>query len=189
MPIVILMNGVGSVGKSSIAREFQNLSETPFLHLEMDNFLRMMPERFLGHPEGLQFVEGIEDGKPATFAKVGAVARCVLTGMRHAAAEMARAGNNLIIDEVLFGNTGSGSAEAVSEYCNLMKPYDFFSVGVFASLRTIEEREHRRGDRTPGLARWQYDRVHEQMEYDFTIDAEHNSPRECARLIKERLRL
>lgn len=189
MATVILLNGVGSVGKSSIAKALQDISTQPFLHIEMDAFLAMLPERLEDHPDGLSFEERIEDGNVTTFARTGPFAKRALSGMRRSVAAMAGAGNNLIVDEVLFGNTESGSASAVSEYQTLLEPFKFHMVGVFASLEVLEERERRRGDRNIGLSRWQYKRVHEGMTYDLSVNTESKSPLACAELIKAHLGL
>ncbi|MCW3476381.1 phosphotransferase-like protein [Limobrevibacterium gyesilva] len=52
-PHVIVLNGVGSVGKSSTARALQTITATPFLHVAMDAFIDMLPRGMFGHPEGL----------------------------------------------------------------------------------------------------------------------------------------
>jgi len=45
---VIILNGVGSVGKSSTARALQAITAEPFLHVAMDAFLDMLPPTMLG---------------------------------------------------------------------------------------------------------------------------------------------
>ncbi|WP_425082375.1 chloramphenicol phosphotransferase CPT family protein [Ruegeria arenilitoris] len=189
MATVILLNGVGSVGKSSIAKALQNITTLPFLYIEMDAFLAMLPQRLAGDPDGLSFEKRVVGGKAVTFARVGPTASRALSGMRRSVAAMARAGNNLIVDEVLFGNTEAGSASAVAEYQSLLEPYDFYMVGLFASLDVLEARERKRGDRTLGLSRWQFERVHDGMKYDLSVNTEDASPIACAELIKAKLNL
>jgi chloramphenicol 3-O phosphotransferase len=62
-------------------------------------------------------------------------------------------------------------------------------VGVFAPLEILEARERQRGDRTVGLARWQYDRVHKGIAYDLEIDTATATAEECAALIRNRFQL
>ena len=186
---IIFLNGVGSVGKSAVAKALQLITREPFLHIEMDAFLDMMPQAFQDHPEGLSFATTIEDDKPSVHAKTGDVAERVLAGMRHGIAAMAQAGNNLIVDEVLFCNVATRFGNPVSEYRTLLAPYRTHWVGVFAPLDCLEERERLRGDRQIGLARWQYDRVHQAMTYDLEISTERASPMACARIIQERFDL
>ena len=46
---IILLNGVGSSGKSSIARALQEITAAPFLHVQMDVFVQMLPEALQDH--------------------------------------------------------------------------------------------------------------------------------------------
>ena len=105
-----------------------------------------------------------------------------MRGMRRAIAELARQGNNLIVDEVML-------AEDRADYDQLLSEFALFVVGVFAPLGVLEERERRRGDRMVGLARWQCDRLHAGITYDFEVDTTTYSPMECAKLIKAKFAL
>lgn len=60
--MVIILNGVGSVGKTSMARALLGLAARPFLHVAMDAFLDMLPARLVGHADGLVFEDGVEAG-------------------------------------------------------------------------------------------------------------------------------
>lgn len=186
---IVLLNGVGSVGKSSIASALQEITSEPFLHIEMDTFLATMPDSYWDHPDGVRFETTLHQGKPSVCVTTGPVAERLLKGMRQAVAGLAAAGNNLIVDEVLFGNVTTPHGNAVTEYRTLLAPYQLHFVGVFAPLDTLENRERQRGDRMIGLARWQFERVHRKMDYDLEIDAGHATAAECAALIKERFGL
>lgn len=179
---VILLNGVGSVGKSSIAKALQSITTEPFLHVEMDAFLNMMPERFWDHPDGLIFETVQQDGKPSVIIRSGPVAERTFRGMRHAIAAMARQGSNLIVDDVVLENE-------MAEYGSLLADFTLHAVGVFAPLDVLEARERERGDRLIGLARWQYDRVHRGRSYDLELDTGNSTAMECAGLIKQKFGL
>lgn len=179
---IVMLNGVGSVGKSSIAKALQSIARDVFLHVEMDAFLDMMPERSFGHADGLVFEPLQEDGKPSVAIMTGPVAERVFRGMRHAIAAMAEQGNNLIVDDVMVGSDAA-------EYVKLLGAFRVSWVGVFASLEVLEARERQRGDRMIGLARWQYDRVHRGIRYDLEIDTTIATPLECAERIKSRFGL
>ena len=43
-PKIIILNGISSVGKSSLARAIQELSDETFLHVEMDKFISFLPD-------------------------------------------------------------------------------------------------------------------------------------------------
>ena len=167
---------------SSIAKALQTITADPFLHVQMDTFLEMLPERYQNHPEGLTFATVQTDGKPSVVITTGPVADRAFRGMRHAIAAMAEQGNNLIVDDVLLG-------QGKVEYTELLSAFKPFLVGVFAPLAVLEERERQRGDRLIGLARWQFDRVHKDIIYDPEVDTSSASPMECASLIKQTFRL
>jgi chloramphenicol 3-O phosphotransferase len=179
---IVLLNGVGSSGKSSIAKALQAITADPFLHVQMDTFLEMLPEQYQDHPDGLTFATVREHGTPSVVITTGPVADRAFRGMRHAIAAMAAQGNNLIVDDVLLG-------EGKAEYARLLSAFKVFLVGVFSPLAVLEARERQRGDRLIGLARWQFDRVHKDMTYDLEIDTSSASPMECAGLIKQTFRL
>jgi chloramphenicol 3-O phosphotransferase len=179
---VILLNGVGSVGKSSIAKALQMIVAEPFLHVAMDDFLDMMPPSLFEAPDGMVFATREVDGKPLVEITVGPAAEKALHGMRAAMAAMAHAGNHLIIDDVLIGDDAA-------EYAEALAGLTVHWIGVFAPLTVLEERELRRGDRDIGLARWLFDRVHQGIRYDLEIDAVTATPEECAELIRNRFQL
>jgi chloramphenicol 3-O phosphotransferase len=179
---IVILNGVGSAGKGSIAKALQEIAARPFLHVEMDVFLSMLPEAYFAHPEGLIFETAKRDGKPSVDIKTGPVAARLLRGMRRAVAALAMEGNDLIVDDVML-------EDELDDYRRLLEDFDLSVVGVHASLEALEAREKKRGDRMPGLARGQFDLVHKDRVYDFTVDTSNASAMDCARAIKDALRL
>jgi len=182
MARIVLLNGAGSVGKSSIARAIQALARDIYLHVQMDTFLEMMPARTLNAPEGLRFETVEIGGKPVTHVHSGLAQARALNGMRHAIAAMAAEGNNMIVDDVLF----PGDLDA---YCTLLTAHDFKRVGLHAPLDVLETREHARGDRILGLSRAQIDLVHKGAAYDLELDTGALSIQQCAQRIVEALDL
>jgi len=181
--VIIILNGVGSVGKSSTARALQAIAGKPFLYVAMDAFLEMLPPAMLDHPDGLQFRRDQRDGQPIIAIEAGPVLQRAMRGMRHAIAAMAAQGNDLIVDEVML------DAASALEYRELLKAFDLRMVGLFAPLDVLEARERARGDREIGLARWQYDRVHRGMLYDLKLDTLVTPPQMCAEQIRIRFGL
>jgi chloramphenicol 3-O phosphotransferase len=180
---IVLLNGVGSVGKTSIARALQVVVEAPYLHMQMDTFMEMLPDRYQEGPEGFAYeVLHDRDGRPSVAITTGPVGRRALQGMRHAVAAMAGQGNNLILVDVILDGE-------MDEYVRLLAPFELLTVGVKAPLDVLERRERERGDRMIGLARWQFDRVHRDFAYDLEVDTAVASPVECATLIQRRFGL
>jgi chloramphenicol 3-O phosphotransferase len=179
---IVFLNGVGCSGKSSIAKALQAITAQPFLHIQMDAFLDMLPEALQNHPDGFAYETVRQDGKSSVVIRGGAVGQRLMRGMRHAIAAMAGQGNNLVVDEVMRRSEWL-------EYAALLSAFQVWLVGIFAPLDVLEARERGRGDRMIGLARWQYDRVHRDMKYDLEIDTSGAPPSECAHLIRQKFRL
>ena len=178
-PQIIILNGVGSVGKSSTAKAFQSISAQLFLHVAMDSFIEMLPSRLLGDPKGLVFETFQADGKPSVAITTGPAFERMMTGMRRSIAALAGAGNSLIVDDVMIEQ---GEAQ---EYRSLLAEYEVRFVGLFAPLEVLEARELARGDRAVGLARWQFDRVHQGVDYDLEVDTANSTPVEVAQRIAQ----
>ncbi|ESW67777.1 chloramphenicol phosphotransferase [Mesorhizobium sp. LSJC285A00] len=145
---IVLLNGVGSAGKSSIARALQTIATEPFLHVQMDAFIDMLPPALQDHADGFSFETVLEDGKPSVVIRSGPVGARAMRGMRHAIAAMAGQGNNLIVDDVFN--------DEIAEYRMLLSGFDLHLVGVMAPLEVLEAREAaRRQAAWPGaLAIW-----------------------------------
>jgi len=180
---IILLNGVGSVGKTSTAMALQAITQTPFLRVAMDAFIDMLPAELMGDPRGLVFEPIADAGGPCLAVRSGPVMGQALAGMRAAIAEMAGQGADLIVDDVLI------EPEGAAEYRRMLAPFDLRMVGLFAPLEVLEAREKARGDRAIGLARWQFGRVHRGVTYDLEIDAAVATPEENARIIRDAFEL
>ncbi len=174
---IVLLNGIGSAGKSSIARALQAITRERYLHVQMDAFLEMLPQASFGQPDGLTFETGEQDGHKVVAIQSGPTVVRAMRGMRHAVAAMAAQGNNLILDEVLIGGE-------FAEYSTLLAGFTLHAVGIFAPLEVLEARERRRGDRLIGLARGQFGCVHRGMRYDLEIDSSAAPPEDCAERIR-----
>ena len=174
---VIILNGIGSVGKSSTAKAFQSLAIDPFFHVQGDAFLDMLPEKMWGHPNGIRFSQQKVEGKTSVVIEMGSVLDQLMRGMRASVSAMAREGSSLIVDDVML------SSDDQKCYREGLAGCDVYYVGLFAPLDVLEQRERDRGDRLHGLARWQYDRVHKGISYDLKLDTSSQSPHDCAKMI------
>ena len=179
---IVLLNGVGSAGKSTLARELQKITASPFLHVQMDAFFDMLPAHLQDDPATFRFEALVQDGKPAIAIHSGATGIRLMAGMRRSVAALADAGNDLIVDDVMLG-------DEMTDYATLLAGQVVYRVGVMTSLDVLEARERQRGDRLIGLARWQYDRVHRGRQYDLTVDTGKDSTADCAQQIKAHFHL
>ena len=197
---IILLNGTGSAGKSSIARALQELSPTPLLHLGMDTFyVEVCPPKLLFRmvPPGADVGDGADANESVLFLEspdtaVGREAgtsivlppfgRQLLSGMHHAIATLAALGNDVVVDHVLW------YPPWLRECVALWQPFPVTFVGVHCPLAVVEARELARGDRSAkGVVRWQHSRVHRHedltLPYDVEVDTSIATPRECAEQI------
>ena len=179
MSHVVLLNGVSSVGKGSVAKALQRIAARPMLHVQMDAFLEMMPPGTFGAPEGYTFETREEAGKPVTAVTSGPILETAMRSLRASVGAMADAGADLVVDEVMWNPAD------LADYRRRLAAHAFHVVGLFAPLDVVERREKARGGRTLGLARWQYDKVHGGMAYDLELDTSLASPEALAGLIKE----
>ena len=67
---IVLLNGVGSAGKTSIARALQSIVLQPYLHVQMDAFMAMLPERYQSDPEGFCYEVVFEENRPLIVIKI-----------------------------------------------------------------------------------------------------------------------
>lgn len=162
---VIFLNGVSSSGKTSIAKVLQQTLSTPFLHVQLDSFEEMLPDRY---------DESGEFDWPVLFPRL-------LSGFHHSIAALATVGNNLIVDHVTVYREGWHSS--LLECAYLLMPFRAYLIGVHCPLDELLRREQSRGDRFVGTAARQFERVHRHSKYDLTIDTSLASAEACAQQI------
>ena len=165
---VIVLNGVSSSGKTSIARCLQAMMTTPWLLLGIDDLIRAMPD------------EGIEDGSLLHIGKTGQVE--VGPGWRNLEASwyigiaaIAASGTGVIVDEVFLD--GGDSQERLRA---VFGGLGMLWVGVKCDREVTRAREALRPDRVAGMAESQAAIVHEGVVYELIVDTSHASPESCA---------
>lgn len=95
-----------------------------------------------------------------TYGEIGSR---MMTGFHRAAIELVRAGNPIIIDEMLLDQY------VRDDWLKMLKPWQPVLVGVYCADEELARRETARGNR-PGLARWSARHTHDGMRYDITVD-------------------
>jgi chloramphenicol 3-O phosphotransferase len=170
MPRIVFLNGASSAGKTSIGRALQDLTDEPFMLLGLDTCFAMVPPRWAGGPEGpmrhLGFAYEVlpaDDGHPMLKITYGGIGSRMMTGFHRAAIELVRAGNSIIIDEMLLDQ------RVRDDWLEVLEPWQPLLVGVYCADEELARRETTRGNR-PGLARWSARHTHNGMRYDSTID-------------------
>ncbi len=172
---VIVLNGSSSSGKTGIARCLQAILPRPWIRLGVDDLLDALPPSLLGSDTGVEISQQGEVSIGEGFREIEAA---WMTGV----AAMARAGANVIIDDVFLG--GAASQERMRSH---LEGLNVLWVGVRCDAELLAGREMARGDRVPGMAAWQADVVHQGVVYNLEVDTSHTESLDCARAIAARV--
>ena len=101
--------------------------------------------------------------------------------MHEAIAAFARAGNDVIIDDLIWND------DVLRHYLEVLAGLSVLMVGVRCSREVVIEREARRPGRFPGTAISHFDEVHRHACYDVEVDTARLTPAQCAERIVARL--
>jgi chloramphenicol 3-O phosphotransferase len=192
---IIVLSGTSCAGKTTIARAMQRLSEKPYLSTGHDDFLPMFPLKYVGLDRSIQpqvhvwpepgsdlTREGYEvivqeAAEPPVFhLYCGPTAWRSLQGMHAAFAALARAGNNVVIADVISG-------VLLADYCQALKGLSVYLIHVDCPIPELERRERAHPNRTVGGARVQYEAVRIPGEFDLVVDSGRADADTCARQV------
>jgi len=96
--------------------------------------------------------------------RMGAVGHTLLIAYRESVGAIARAGMNVIVDDVMLRE------EEWESWRHATAGLSVLWVRVRIDLDVLEDREWARKDRVVGMARWQHPLVHRFANYDVTVD-------------------
>jgi chloramphenicol 3-O phosphotransferase len=147
---IIFLNGVSSSGKSTLAKELQKRLAEPFLHLQLDDFIHMLPRT---------------DDMDMFMRMV--------SGMNRSIAVMSEEQNNLIVDHVLVDKSW------LDQCLELLGDRYVLFVGLSCPLEELERRERKRDSRRQGFARVQIENIHQGKIYDIELNTHVLSVQEC----------
>jgi len=157
---VIVLNGTSSSGKTTLARELQSQCSDVYLLCSLDAFWDMTPY-----------------GIPAGSKNFPNMKRALAKSVR----ALAETGHNVIVDIVFCGQ------KTYIELTEELEGLNFKIVKVGCPLDELEKRELARGDRKIGLAKLQYESVHDGVIYDLNLNTFTNSPKKCAQEVFDSL--
>lgn len=178
----IVVVGVSSVGKTSVAEELQQQLAEPWLHVGLDHFLAMFPQRWAGQEwgpgPGMWYHDTTDaDGAPRTRIRYGEAGTRMLAGMRGAVNALLAAGNDVILDEMPIDES------IVPAWRQELRATDSFWVHLTAPLAVLEQRERGRSrGQKLGNARGHYG-IAPIDGWDLVLPVESLSPREAAATI------
>lgn len=182
--IIVIFNGSSSAGKTTVQKKLQAISKNFFLRIGIDSFF----DALIAEPDVTQFQkEGVleqytphgelirsvimkrdADGNQIVPLTIGSAGIRIIHGMHNALAAYADAGNNIIVDYILY------DPEWIFDLKKVLDNYTVYLIGFQGPLSVIEEREKKRATSPVGHARSHYHTVHQGMKYDLIIDIEQN---------------
>jgi len=191
---IILIGGLPSSGKTSVARALQSLfaqkDTQPFLHMSLDQFMCMLPEQWFSmnaqatierHASGVVFIDQQDEQGPKTKIQVGEVAMQLLSAYFPMLKLLASQGNSIISEAVFNSDYLRAAAYELAGF-------RVYSIGTLCPLEITQEREKKRGAVNGGyigLSRWYFEETdtHKHDYYDFSVDTSRNTPQEAAQKI------
>jgi chloramphenicol 3-O phosphotransferase len=124
-----------------------------------------------------------EDAQGKLFTlHIGAQGQKIIKGMHRAIAAYAKAGNNVIVDYIMYDPSWLNDLQSV------LSDVSVISVGVTASLPVVQQREKMRATSPEGHARSIYNTVHQGWKYDLEINSDEMTPEQIADKIDEYMR-
>ncbi|MDH6708450.1 chloramphenicol 3-O phosphotransferase [Kitasatospora sp. MAA19] len=172
---VIVLNGGSSSGKSGISRCLQGVLPEPWLAVGVDTLIEAMPASMRESDGGIGFAA---DGGVSVGTRFRALEAAWIAGV----AAMARAGAQVIVDEVFLGR-----AESQRRWEQALAGLEVLWVGVRCPAEVAAGRELARGDRIRGMAESQAEPVHQGVRYDLEVDTSRAESLDCALKIAAQL--
>ena len=192
---IIVLNGASASGKSSIQNEIQKQFDELYLKIGIDTFFdSLLPapdlsefqktKSFAQYTKNHTLIRSVElkedaNGYQIVPLTIGPIGDQVMFGMHSAIANYAHAGNNVVVDYILY------KPELLTDFVNALKDEKVYLIGIQAPLEVLEQREKDRGTSPIGHARSHYDTVHIGMIYDLELDVSNLTPRESAMIIQQ----
>ena len=194
--IIIILNGPSASGKTSVQKALQARSKKMFITVGIDTFFdALLPtpdltdfqktkklEQFTPDGTLIRSVvhEKDKDGNVIVPLTIGPAGKKVIYGMHKAIAAYAEAGNNVIVDYILYDKSWIGYLKkTLGNYWTFFPP-QVYMIGFKLPLDEIEKREKARKTSPVGHARSHYFTVHEGMKYDLEFTDPHLTAEQIA---------
>ena len=177
-PLLIVLNGASSSGKTSTARAIQQLLGSGCVITGLDDILeRTQP---FG-PESHNALDAIARSARILWFQATDGRLKLFKQLHHEVIALAQTGHDVVVEIAYMDR------RALLDAAVQFAPLDGLLVGMKPPLEISEAWETARTDRPRGQARKHYDLVHAHNNYDLLIDSSKMSPQECASAIIEYL--
>jgi chloramphenicol 3-O phosphotransferase len=174
---IIVLSGASCSGKTSIATAFQALSDEPYLHVGIDHFEAMQPQR-----DGRRlhvFYGQRKDGTADPDVDLVLVAHICI-------AAFADAGANVVAEHIFL------KRRWLKDIVGRLRAYTVLFVGVFCPIDELIRREQEREEQVPSSGQSvrqvrQLEPLDNYAPYDLVVNTAELTADECARRIRSRL--
>lgn len=188
---IIYLNGSSSAGKSTLARALQDACEDPLLDVGIDTLFGAVSSRFnrayrhdsplLTRWRGTAWK--LDEHLRVRSIEFDAWGRRMVYGLHAMVAGLAREGNHVVVDDVIF------ERDMLEHAARTFASMNAWLVGVHCSLEVLQAREIARGDRHRGLAEYLHRKPHEHVAaYDVEVDTTTMTAEQAAERIWDRVR-
>lgn len=161
--MILILNGVSSAGKTTLAQEIQEQMPEPWYLMGNDLFFGMLSDKFCRDD--------------------WAEAECQALEMLADAAKLfSKSGRSIILDTVYLSVM---KRDCFQYLINALVDCPRFLVHVVCPEEELKRRERERGDRDIGQAVWQLSRLVPEEGYDLTVDTYKNTVQQNAVTIIE----
>lgn len=162
---IVILNGVSSAGKTTLAKAIQDSLDTAYYHICSDDFMHMTPRQIL-HDD---------------FERQMCITQRI---MRETIALFSDHGHHVVVDDVIID---SPEGNWLHDYYQRFQGYPVLFVHVDCPLDELERREKARGDRQIGQARLNLQHFNRQVLYDLVVNTYEMSMQKCVDEIKKML--
>ena len=174
---VILLVGTSSAGKSTLARAIQATAPEHFLLQSLDGLFAGVAERW--GSGGEQRKDGFRYQADGDISRVvyGPAGWRLLLGFHRAVAAYARAGSNVVVDDMLL------DAACLADWAEALDGLAVTLVRLSAPLEELRRREGARPHgRVPGLAQGHAE-LHAEVDVDLALETAGRDPAEMAAVV------
>ncbi|MEN9405985.1 MAG: hypothetical protein RLZ12_269 [Bacillota bacterium] len=186
MSYVVILNGPSSSGKTSIAKQLQDIMDDPYILLGLDNIIYTIPDKMNDYKEDLKPRNGFgwkvswnNDGEKLQHLTPGTFGVKMYQLLKEQVKLFTDHGVNVIVDQVSLID------DDYVQWTEKLVNHKLVVCGVTADDKILEQREVDRGDRVIGGSRAQQLSVHNGFQYDLLLDTSILNPLECATKIKD----
>ena len=143
---LIFLNGANGAGKSCISKALQKALPQPFLNVEFDHFISMLPQK--NDLDAFQHM---------------------VTGFHHTIVTLLNCDNHVILGHVLLNPIW------LKQLLPLLHDHEVMFIKLFCPLHILEQREKERYGSIKGIAKQQFKAVYQDRTYDLEFDTSKES--------------